>query len=137
MNLKKFRVHSYLTLNFSFTGIILLVFLYSFIFSAEKDNHPIPSFYSRFTGKKSPTTGLSRSFSEIIRGRWKAGRKWNENGIPLFSFFLIQLFLRLGISFLILKTKIPVPALSRIDGALSFLLFLYYFRHLLAFWQYL
>lgn len=136
MTLREFRVHAYLALNLSFISVILLIFLYSLTFSAEKNNHPIPSFYSRFTGRESPTAGLSKSFSEIIRGRWVTGRNWNENGIPLFSFFLIQLFLRLGSSVLVLKTKVSVFILARIDGFLSFLLFLYFFRHLIAFWHY-
>ena len=136
MTLRESRGHSYLALNLSFISVIFLIFLYSLIFSADKNNYPIPSFYSRFTGKESPTTGLSKSFSEIIRGRWNSGRKWNMNGIPLFSFFLIQLFFRLAGSVLILKTKVSVSILARIDGLLSFLLFLYCFRHLIAFWQY-
>lgn len=129
--------HNYLILNGSFTAIILLIFLYSMIYSNEKDNHPIPSFYEQLTKRNSPTSGLSRSFSKIVRGNLKEARALNPNGILLFLFFLIQLFFRLITTFFLLKSVVRTSLLVTMDTTLSIILFLFTFRHLLAFWNFL
>jgi hypothetical protein len=108
-----------------------LIFLYSGLFSAEKNNHPIPSFYEELTGKTSVSTGLSRSFSEIIRGRFESAREYNLNGIPVFLFFFVQLFQRLVVSFILYKKVIAVNRLTLFDSIASVILFLYCFRGLI------
>jgi len=82
-----------------------MIFIYSGLFSAEKDNHPIPSLYEEITGEPTASSGLSRSFSEIIRGRFESARNYNQYGIPVFIFFLVQFLQRTGIS-LSVKYKI-------------------------------
>jgi hypothetical protein len=134
--LKKIIYHPYLILNFSFTGIILLIFIYSLIFSAQKDNHPVPSVYENVMHKPSPTSGLSRSFSEIVRGNFSSAIDWNKNGISLFMFFVIQLFLRVLSSYLIFFNKIQLRKLIWADSLISGVLFLVCFRNLLLFWEY-
>lgn len=113
-----------------------MIFIYSAIFSAKKDNHPIPSFYEEFTGKESPTSGLSRSFSEIARLHFKEAKKWNVNGLPIFLFFLIQLVMRITMSIVLVKKTVNLKTLVWIDSVASVLLFLLCFKNLLAFWKY-
>lgn len=132
----KHRNKPYIILNLSFIGLILLIFFYSAIFSAKKDNHPIPSYYEELAGKESPTSGLSRSFSEIIRLNIKEAKEWNKNGLLIFLFFLIQLFMRIATSILILKKSIDIKTLILADSITSVLLFTFCFRNLMAFWNF-
>jgi hypothetical protein len=106
----------------------MMIFIYSGLFSAEKDNHPIPSFYEELSGETSVSSGLSRSFSEIVRGRFNLAREYNPYSIPVFIFFLVQFFQRLLISFLIHKKNILTGRLILFDAASSICLFLFCFR---------
>ena len=132
----KIRFHPYIVLNLCFIGVILLIFLYSGIFSVQKDNHPIPSYYEVFTGKISPASGLSRSFSEIIRGDFTEARKWNENGIPLFIFFFVQFFIRILTTILIVKRVVRLTILVWTDAIFSVILFLYCYQNLIFIWKF-
>ena len=124
----------YLIINYILAGIILLVFIYSGIFSAGKDNYPLPSFYEEITGETSPGSGLSKSFSEIIRGNFEAGSAYNESGILIFAFFLVQLIMRISASLLLLWKIMAQKWLARADIVLSILLFLYCFRDMIHFY---
>jgi hypothetical protein len=108
-----------------------MIFIYSGLFSAEKDNHPIPSFYEELTGETSASSGLSRSFSEIVRGRFESAREYNPNGIPVFLFFFIQFFQRLFVSLIIHKIYINTNKIMIIDTISSIILFLYCFKGLI------
>jgi hypothetical protein len=57
-------------------------------------SYPIPSGSQVVTGTDSPSTGLSRSFSAIVRFNFTEARSYNPYGIRIFLFFLIQLFMR-------------------------------------------
>jgi len=127
----------YLILNGVFIVIIAMVLLYSGIFSAEKDNHPIPSYYEKLTGKPAPTSGLSKSFSAIVRLQFDEAKKWNPFGISIFSFFLIQFLMRMGTSVVIFKHCLPRKILILMDSTISFLLFIICFRNLLLFWRFM
>jgi len=109
-----------------------MIFIYSGIFSAEKENHPIKSACKTFTGKPCKTTGLSRSFSEIVRFKFKSAKSYNKYGIKIFSFFLIQFFLRcitsLSLYYKILKQK----QLLILDSIVSFGLYIFCFWSLIA-----
>lgn len=129
-----FRLARYLRINLVLGGIIILIFVYSGIFSAENNRYPIPSFYERVTGLKSPTSGLSRSFSEIVRGRFNLARSYNASGIPIFAFFLIQLLLRAFTSLLITRLHFRTRIVAIPDIIASILLFIYCFRNLLQFY---
>jgi hypothetical protein len=109
----------------------MMIFIYSALFSAEKDNHPIPSFYEELTGETSVSSGLSRSFSEIIRGRFESAREYNPNGIPVFLFFLTQFFQRLVVSLILQKKLIAINRLTIFDAVTSVILFLFCFRGLI------
>ncbi len=124
-------IRPYLVLNVSFAAMIFFIFLYSAVFSVRKNNHPIPSYYELLSGERSPSSGLSRSFSEIIRGNFKEAAGWNKNGIPLFLFFLLQLFMRIFTSLFLLRSRLSLKTLVWTDTILSILLFLLCFRQLL------
>ena len=106
----------------------MMIFIYSGLFSAEKDNHPIPSFYEELYGDTTVSSGLSRSFSEIVRGRFKSAKEYNHYGISVFIFFFVQFFLRFVISFTLLKKYITSGRLVFIDAIFSICLFLFCFR---------
>ncbi len=126
----------YNKINLIFAGIIILMILYSGIFSPEKSNYPVPCVHEKLTGQPCPTCGISHSFSEIIRGDFEKAREWNRNGIPIFMFFFIQLIMRIGITVINQKTRVPIKTLLYVDVSVSLLLFIYCFRRLLLFWTY-
>ncbi|KPK87627.1 MAG: hypothetical protein AMS27_01835 [Bacteroides sp. SM23_62_1] len=105
-----------------------MIFIYSGLFSAEKDNHPIPSIYEKITGEPTASSGLSRSFSEIVRGRFDSARSYNQYGIPVFIFFFIQFFQRIIVSILRYKMTIHRRWLLIGDVIISIALFLYCFK---------
>ena len=118
----------YYIINLMLAGIIMMVFIYSGLFSAKKDNHPVPSFYEGITGEPSPSSGMSRAFSEIIRGNLDTASRYNPDSLLIFSFFGIQLLQRLFISLLLVKNISRIPYLMTVDGATSLGLFLYCFK---------
>ena len=124
----------YLIINYILAGIILLVFLYSGIFSAGKDNYPLPSFYEEITGESSPSSGLSKSFSEIIRGNFEAASSYNESGFLIFTFFLVQLILRMAVSLILIRGIMPDKWLARADIIFSTSLFIYCFWDMFRFY---
>ncbi|UCG28931.1 MAG: DUF2752 domain-containing protein [Bacteroidales bacterium] len=136
MSLPKLWEKSYNRINLIFTGIVLSIFIYSGIFSPGKDNYPVQCIHEKMTGKPCPTCGLSHSFSAILHGDLKLANQWNINGIPLFLFFFIQLFMRLGFILLVQKSSIPLKYLIFSDIAISVILFIFCFRRLLVFWSY-
>ena len=117
----------YLIINLILAGLVLLIFIYSAVFSAEKDNHLLPSMYEEITGKTSPSSGMSRAFSEIIRGNFDQAARYNPDGIPVFAFFLVQGILRLLVSLLLLRSVFRPGNLVIADAILSSALFLYCF----------
>jgi hypothetical protein len=97
---------------------------YSAVYSPVKQNYPLPSGSLFFGCKLVPSTGLSRSFSAIVRFQFQEARKYNPNGIRVFLFFLLQLLMRVTGLFLI--RRLPdksVPALFASDAVLSILFF--------------
>ncbi|MCD4833986.1 MAG: DUF2752 domain-containing protein [Bacteroidales bacterium] len=122
----------YHIINLCFAGIIILIFIYSGIFSAEKDNHPIKSTCEILTGQPCESTGLSRSFSEIVRFKFESAKSYNKYGIKIFLFFLIQFFLRI-ISSVILQFKVLKQRQHIfIDSLLSVSLYIYCFWNLIV-----
>lgn len=106
----------------------MMVFIYSGFFSADKNNHPVPSIYENFTGKPAPSSGLSRAFSEIVRGNLEKARDYNIDSLLIFSFFLIQFIQRIFVMLLLYKQIPPYKYLISADLVLSLLLFLYCFK---------
>jgi hypothetical protein len=118
----------YYIVNLSLAGILMMVFIYSGFFSAKKDNHPVPSFYEKITGEPAPSSGLSRAFSEIVRGNLDAARDYNRDSLLIFSFFLIQFMQRIFVTILLYKQILRIQYLITSDLAISFLLFLFCFK---------
>jgi hypothetical protein len=114
----------YHVLNACFIAIILCLFIYSEIFSAEKENHPVTCAFQLQTGLDCPTCGLSRAFSEIIRGKFESAKEYNPYALNLFLFFLTQFILRICASIFIIyyPTRLRIIAVS--DSIISCLLFL-------------
>lgn len=94
---------AYRVVNLSIASIFFLVFIYSAIFNNANENHPIPSFHTEVTGEPSLSTGLSRSFSAIVRLQFDIAHQYNPYGLLVFLFFLEQLILRISFFFLLLK----------------------------------
>jgi len=118
----------YYIVNLSLAGIIMMVFIYSGLFSAKEDNHPIPSFYERITGEPAPSSGLSRAFSEIVRGNLDAARGYNSDSLLIFSYFLIQFIQRIFVSLLMYRQIPQIQYLFTADLAISILLFIFCFK---------
>jgi hypothetical protein len=125
---KKFFSESYIAVNIIFAGIIVLIIIYSGIFSAQKNNHPIPS---GCIVQPCASTGLSRSFSEIVRFRFESAKKYNVNGIPVFLFFFIQFWFRLLFSWLYFKFSNRQRTIIITDSVFSVILFT------IAFWNFI
>ena len=122
--------YPYILLNLIFIVIILMVLLYSGIFSPEKSDYPLHSAYTEITGHESISTGLSHSFSEIVRlNFWKA-HEYNPYGIRIFLFFVVQLFFRINF-FIVARNRTPDSSLITMDIVLSAGVFL------IAFWPFL
>ncbi len=118
----------YLIVNLVLAGLIGLVFLYSAVFSAEKNNHPLPSFHEKITGQPAPSSGISRAFSAIMRGDREAAREYNPDALLIFAFFLIQGVQRLAVCVLLAKCRINARHLLVADVVLSAGMFLFAFR---------
>jgi hypothetical protein len=120
-------------LNWIFLSVLILILAYSASFSPENKNYPIPSGARMFTSKPVPSTGLSRSFSAIVRLRFEDARQFNPHGIRIFLFFFIQLFMR--IAALVMAGWLPersVKVFYYTDVLLSAALFLVCFWPFLA-----
>lgn len=114
---------AYLKINAIIAGVIVLMLLYSGIFSADGWTHPIPSMYNQTV----VSTGLSRAFSEIVRGNWQQALSFNAYSLRIFSFFIGQLFLRLLFSLLLFRKMFSENTLLFSDILISVLLFLWAF----------
>ena len=125
------KKESYHIINLYFAGIIIMIFIYSGIFSAEKENHPIKSACKTITREPCKTTGLSRSFSEIVRFKFESARSYNKYGIIIFSFFLIQLFIRLITSLILYFKILNQKTLIITDSLFSIGLYLFCFWDLI------
>jgi hypothetical protein len=121
----------YLILNLFFAGVLILIFIYSGIFSPDQNNYPVVCIHEKITGEPCFSCGLSHSFSLIVRGRIDEAFKWNIYGMRVFLFFLSQLFMRIIFSFYYLKYISTRKQLIIIDCIGSGLLFL------LTFWPFI
>ncbi len=105
-----------------------MIFIYSGIFSYSRANHPIKSNYTQITGKPSISTGLSRSFSAIIKLEFKKAREFNPYGISVFTFFLIQLCLRLFFYMMLKRSLYELKIILILDAVISTTLFILHFE---------
>lgn len=114
----------YLVINLAFAAIILLILLYSAVFSPDKNDYPVPCIHEKITGEKCPSCGLSHSFSLILRGRITEAYDWNSNGMRVFLFFVCQLLMRIFFSRAYIADRESAFRLVILDIAASSILFL-------------
>ncbi|HLN20379.1 MAG TPA: DUF2752 domain-containing protein [Bacteroidales bacterium] len=126
-NLIRLRNEPYLVINIFFAAIIIFVFIYSALFSPEKNNYPVVCIHEKITGIKCASCGLSHSFSLIIRGKISEALTWNENGLKVFIFFALQLVMRAGFSAIYVNAGYRKEKLIIIDSAISGAMFLFAF----------
>jgi len=97
---------------------------YSLIFSPAENTYPVVCVHEKITGQPCPSCGMSHAFSLIIRGRLAEAELWNRYALPLFIFFVVQFFMRAGIS-LWLRVGSSKPAyVGYIDAVVSGVLML-------------
>jgi hypothetical protein len=125
------RNETYLIINIFFAGVILLILVYSGIFSPDKDNYPVICLHEKLTGEPCFSCGLSHSFSLIIRGRLEEAYQWNLYGMRVFLFFAAQLILRVAFSIYYLKYPQTRSQLIITDCIGSVIIFL------VSFWPFL
>lgn len=121
------RNEPYIIINITLAGIILLVMIYSGIFSPVKNNYPVVCIHEQLTGEQCVSCGLSHSFSLILRGRINEAATWNPYGLRVFIFFLSQLFLRIAFSIYYMRYQLKRNMLIIIDSAGTLLLAIFTF----------
>ena len=124
----------YLTINYLLAGIIICVFIYSGFFYTHFHNYTLPSSYTEITGSDSPSTGLTRSFLQLLKGNKDVALELNPYSVQLFTFFVSQFFLRILISLLLIKTRLRPIIILVADSAISLTWFIIAFWPLLKFW---
>jgi hypothetical protein len=117
-------------INGIFMVVLLGILSYSAVFSAARNNYPIPGSLEILKEKKEISSGLSRSFSELIRGRIDSAREYNEHGPRIFLFFLIQFFMRPFFLFFYLRNHQRIIWVY-LDAGVSIVLFL------ITFWPFI
>lgn len=124
---------SYRIINIIFAGVIGLVFIYSCLFLPDGGQHLIPSFYTDITGNSSPSLGLSRAFSALVRGDVVLAIQFNPHAIKIFVFFCFQFLFRLISLKVDRMTFISKKQWIRTDIVLTIGLFLVVFYPLIQF----
>jgi len=127
----RLRNDPYLFINIIFAGVIILIFLYSLIFSPSEDKYPVVCLHQQLTGEPCISCGLSHSFSLIVRGRINEAYQWNIYGMRVFIFFASQLVLRIFFSGMYLRNIQIQKQLIIMDSVGSGLIFI------IAFWPYI
>jgi hypothetical protein len=124
----------YQIVNILLASVILLIFIYSALFSPSKSNYPLHSAHTAITGAPSESTGLSRGFSSVIRFHFDQAREYNPHSVKLFLFFVIQLVMRIffAMNYSSLIETIGIKESVIIDGLISGVLFLLFFE---PFWR--
>jgi len=129
----KFIKEPYFTINIVLTGVIMLVMIYSIVFSPDKDDYPVTCIHEKLTGEPCVSCGLSHSFSLILRGRFDEAYQWNVYGMRVFLFFALQLIMRIAFSLFYVKFTGTRKQLIIMDIIGSILLFLLAFRQFFSY----
>lgn len=119
-----FGKDSYISINLILAGVLMIIFIYSGIFSPEKNNYPVVCIHEKLTGRPCFSCGLSHSFSLIVRGRLAEASEWNIYGMRVFIFFAAQLILRISFSMYYIRNRSLLKHYVIIDSTGSVLLFL-------------
>ncbi|MCZ4693486.1 hypothetical protein DWB61_01120 [Ancylomarina euxinus] len=127
------EIDSYRIINIIFAGVIGLVFIYSCLFLPENGRHIIPSIYTDITCNASPSLGLSRAFSALVRGQVSLANQFNPYALNIFAFFCFQFLYRLISLRVDSQAFISKRKWIRIDIILSISLFFFAFYPLIQF----
>lgn len=122
---------TYHSVNILFGLIMALVIVYSIAFRAN--SHPLPALLTEITGALPPSKGLSSSFSEIVRGNLDLALAYNPFGIRVFSFFALQILMRIFFSLTISQRFLKLVIVLFVDVALSLGLFIWSFAPLISY----
>jgi len=124
----RFVKKPYVIVNIVLAGVIVMIMIYSAIFSPDEDEYPVVCIHEKITGEPCVSCGLSHSFSLILRGRLNEAYSWNVYGMRVFLFFSLQLIMRVFFSFCYIKFIDTRKQLIMMDIIGSVLLFLISFR---------
>lgn len=101
MTLKeRYGQDSYIVVNLIFAIIIIGVFVYSLVYSPDKNDYPVTCVHELLTGEPCASCGLSHGFSLIARGRVDEALEYNMYSVRVFAFFVAQLIMRVLTSLL-------------------------------------
>ena len=125
------KTEPYHIVNLCLAVIIALVFIYSGIFSPEKDNYPVACIHEKLTGEPCISCGLSHSFSLALRGKFSDATQWNPCGLRVFLFFISQFIFRINFLRLSLKNPETRRQLIIYDSCASALVFI------ISFWPFI
>lgn len=123
---------TYAFFNILFIGILVSIFVYSGVFSADENNHPIDCYFAQ-RGIQCPTCGISRGFSEIMEGHLSRAQEYNANSLRLFLFFVIQLLLRI-VALVVDKRINKTKQIVIVDGFQAALLAIICFYPIFKIW---
>ena len=129
--ISEFHKEPYLKINVILAGVIMMIFIYSGIFSPEKNNYPVVCFHEKITGEPCASCGLSHSFSLIELGRITEAYTWNPYGMRIFLFFLGRLLMRVVYSAYFFVYRGNRKQLIALDISGSVIMFLFSFWPLL------
>jgi hypothetical protein len=127
----RFKDEPYIIINVFLAVVILLIIVYSGLFSPDKDNYPIICLHEIITGEPCLSCGLSHSFSLLVRGRIEEAYQWNIYGLRIFLFFILQLILRIAYSIFYIRNHDTRNQLIITDCIGSGLIFL------ISFWPFI
>ncbi len=109
----------YFLINILLAGVILLIMGYSFFYSPDEENYPVPCVHEIITGEPCPSCGLSHAFSLIVRGRIDEALQWNSQSMRVFLFFALQLVMRIALGTRMLVTDRALRQIAITDAAVS------------------
>lgn len=109
----------YFLINIILAGVILLIMGYSFFYSPDEENYPVPCVHEMITGEPCPSCGLSHAFSLIVRGRIDEALQWNSQSMRVFLFFALQLVMRIALGTRTLVTDQNLKQIAITDAAVS------------------
>lgn len=121
---ERFRNEPYIVINLLLAGVIVLIMLYSCIFSPDRDDYPVVCIHEKLTGKPCVSCGLSHSFSLVLRGRIAEAYEWNIYGPRVFIFFAGELIMRLLFSLFYIRKPGTGKELILYDISVSVMLFI-------------
>lgn len=119
-----FNREPYHIVNFALATIIALVFIYSAVYTPDRNDYPVVCIHEKITGQQCVSCGLSHSFSLIVRGRISEALDWNSYGIRVFLFFALQLIMRVVCSANYSRNPGTGKELIILDASVSAVMFL-------------